>query len=444
VKSKQTTNQSRVFLLKKKYQILLFVLMLIITFTIWRMKSNFFYWDEWDWLKEIAQDKFNIFTPHNEHFLPLSKLFYLAEIRVTSASPLLLHYGMLILHAVTSFTLAHFLFKLFKSNTLALIGSGIFLLHPFQWQNVLWTFQSQIILNVWFFLLALLFLIKFFEKKKFIHYVLSLVFTLLQAFCFGNGLILPLIIILFFILFRNSNISRKFMIPYFALFFIVLALYKLYGSQNITSHTGVLSTSAIPYMARYFLYGIVNNFSRTFVLRGSAPPLFFTIFIGLFFIGVGFLIISKNIRLKVRNLKILLFSLVFYILIFVPLSLSRFKLGVVQSLADRYAYYFLIPFILTILVFLDYFFKKFKNSRISIIVLIIGLFVFSSISVRRVFRQKNIVENRNGKNYQEVLHYKKDRSYEPDFSELHPYLSKEEILEISENLDLLKNDTMVK
>lgn len=436
IKYKNRLLLSQKFLLDNQTRLIFLFILFLVTFIIWRIDFNFYYMDEWDWLKELAEGTFNIWTPHSEHFLPIMKLFYFLQINILEISPLVMHFIMLILHTSVSFTFGYFLWLMLRENILSIAGTFAFMLHPFQWENVLWNFQSQIILNVELFLISLIFLKLFIEKKGLIYYYSSLFFIFFQAYCFGNGLILPLLIIVFYLLFKRKKLSLKFIIPYIIIFIFNLTIYKLFGSDKTLSHTGEFSMNNIPSIVNYFLMAIMYNISRPLTFIGTPSFKLALIIFGLFFLFYTFILIH-DFKTKKKYFSVLLFCLIFYLVSFVLISITRFKMGFEQSFSYRYAYYYLIPIILLCLSFIRYLFLTFANKKVYQALVISSTLIFSILATYRILYYKSKVESRNRFNYQEIKYNYIDKTYDPNFSLLHPYFTKDEILQTSKKLNLI-------
>ncbi len=430
---------SNKFLVNNKVRISFLAFLFIVTFIVWRTNFSFFFMDEWDWLRDLAEGDFNIWKSHNEHFLPIMRIFYYFQINILKASPLMMHYIMLILHTLVSFAFGYLIWLILKENILSIAGTLAFMLHPFQYENVLWNFQSQIILNVGFFLISLIFLKIFLEKRNVKNYYLSLFFTFVQAYCFGNGLILPILTTIFFILFKKKNLSLKYSIPYLVIFVFNLVIYKLFGSEKITSHTGPFSIKNIPSIIDYFSKATFYNVSRSLTFIGN-PCLRIAFIIFILFFSVYIFVLLHDLKTRKKVFPILVFSLFLYFTCFILISITRFKMGFEQSFSYRYAYYYLIPIILLCLIFIKYTYGKKQYKNIYPLLITSFTLTFSILATYRTLYYKNEVEARNRFNYQELKQYSIDKDYDPNLLLLHPYLTKDEILQTSIKLNLINNE----
>jgi hypothetical protein len=436
VKTTKAVIDSKRFLYSSQMITAYILFLVIIAIVVWKMDRSFFFWDEWDWLKRISDNNFPIFEPHNEHLLPIIKLFYFAQIKLSSANPLFFHYAMISLHVFVSFLFTYFLFLMLKRNLLAVIGGVMFLVHPFQWENVLWSFQSQIIINVGFVIIALILLKLFIDKGRVFYYLLSLIFTFLQFFCFGQGLIFPLVLLTFFTIFKKEKNKLIQYLPFFVIFVINIIIYLQVRSQNVNSYSGLFSTDNLLAITKFYLYSLVMNLSRSFTLIGSPSGLlkFSVSILVLVVLLIGLIYVFLKSGKKLR--KRILFCIVFYLMTFIPISLGRYKMDKSIGLSFRYAYYFLIPVLLAVLsIIRRYLLYIGRSILIGVVILCIP---FSLYVIYKARSYKYGVIARNEFNCTELKRYYDDRNYEPDFSRLHPDLTEDEILEITNNLGVLE------
>jgi len=428
------------FVLKHFFPILLIVL-IFCSLISWNLKTPLFFWDEWDWLKEIAEGEFHILEPHNEHLLPIIKLLYVFQIQFLKLGASEIHTILLVTHAVTAFMFSYLVYLIFKRKIYSCVAGFIFLVHPFQWESVLWLFTIQIILCVLFFLTSLVFTKLYFEKQKFRFYLISIAFSFLQAYCFGFGLIFPLMNILFFYLFKNKKYSFKYDALYGFVFIINLVVYYRLAIGQFGSHTGGWSGfEDIKSIGIFFFGGTVSNLGRSISFidsPGRGVKALYLLLLSLLIIAILLLIIIQTIKGKKIVFKTLIFSGAFYLLIFAFLAVSRFNFGISGSFSSRYTYFYLMSIILGFIAVWEYL-RKIKERRKLINGMFLALCItFLSLSLLKKREYVNRVEERNVHNKLELMKYIGDETYDPDFSELHPYLSKEDIKNTAKKLDLL-------
>jgi hypothetical protein len=137
-------------------------------------------------------------------------------------------------------------------------------------------------------------------------------------------------------------------------------------------------------------------------------------------------------------LKLFLFAIFYFCTCFVLISGSRFRLGAEQALSYRYAYYYLIPYIIganiVVLSFQSLRIKAIFNTLF--IVFLIGVF---PLFTYKAYENRKAVDSRNLHNIAEIRKCYSDSSYNPDLSQIHPYLPKEDIIYISRTLHVIKD-----
>jgi protein O-mannosyl-transferase len=138
--------------------------------------------------------------------------------------------------------------QLFKNESIALISTILFLLHPMQMESVGWISELKNVLSTTFYLAGLLSYLKYsqtFTKK---HYVFTIMFFLLGCLSKSSVVVFPLSLICLDIVLQNK-ISIKFFINKIPLFIISIA----FGLINIKTQTADLFINyahAFPYYQR--------------------------------------------------------------------------------------------------------------------------------------------------------------------------------------------------
>lgn len=421
------------------FSILLFFSLLIVGFFYWRLKFNLFYWDEWDWVIPISQNSFNLLEPHNEHLLPISKALYLLLINLWGSSPNFIQYFILLLHILTSFIFGNLSYLFFKKKIYYVGASLIFLLHPFQWENVLWGFQSQIIMNVALLFLSIMFLKLFLDKANRLYYALSAFFIFSSAYTFGNGLIYPLILILLFLILRGKKHKLVYVLPYIVVLILNTCIYLVLSNNSTdSSFLNILNLNAIKDIFQYFIFAIGTNFSRSITLINNSPLLFYLL-INPILILLYLMLLINNKKNKVFVQSLLLGGII-YITAFLLTSLSRYEFGVRQSNDSRYTYFYLGGVIFLIIPVFEYYyfiFRKYIDKKILISLLGIVICIFLFRSIRKVTIQKEIINERNANNYLEMDLYGKNAQYVTGLSRLHPFRTNDELLSTFKYYDLI-------
>src|SRR3989339_112871 len=90
------------------------------------------------------------------------------------------------------------------------------------------------VFGVFLFLLAWLFLQKYLiQNKKYLIWI-SFSLAFLQAYFFGQGLILPIVLILYLILFYKNKKQLYYSMGYFLILIVNAVIYIIFAGKNIT------------------------------------------------------------------------------------------------------------------------------------------------------------------------------------------------------------------
>jgi protein O-mannosyl-transferase len=239
---------------RKLYFILLVIL--IITFISYFnvLKNGFTNWDDQIYVTENPQ--FIYQGTGSFHFLltnyyagnyhPLTMLSLALEYKISGQNPFLYHLTNLILHLLNTLLVFIFTRKLFKNDTIALITAAFFGLHTIHVESVAWIAERKDVLYAAFYLLSLIFYLKFLEnptnkgfwiKNK--YYLLCLGFFLLSLLSKAQAVTLSLVLFLidYYRGGKMVNLKRDInKIPFLvlSLFFGIIALMAQKFSGAIT------------------------------------------------------------------------------------------------------------------------------------------------------------------------------------------------------------------
>lgn len=411
---------------KLLYNVLLFIGVYVLVILYWRLRNSFFYWDEWTFLRDITYHMYSIWDAHNEHFFPLFKSFYFIEFKLFGLNAHYYQYVNLLLHTINIF-LIYYLSNLIFNNRWTSIVAGVFYaFNPMQSENLIWTFQSNILLNIMFFLLGLIFITKYIQNQKKYYILLGLIFTFLQNYFFGTGLFLPLVALIYFIILGRDRKYVKYYITILAIFIFNLGVYKITSADQVSQLAKGFKLSDYIPIIDYYLYAITNSVSRIFILLAKpSSGMVLTVYSIILCGCTAFYQKDRS-----TNKRILLITLYGSLIFWIPITLSRYKFGVEQSLASRYVSYTLIFSAFMIMYIINNYQKKIKHKNRLAVVLGLLLIVYLSQSYR--ISRVHIAEQEaiNKYNYSQAIKYIKDRNYPADFSKLHPLRTKDEIYKI--------------
>lgn len=203
-----------------------YFLILVPILIYFRSMSYGFIWDDHTYILNNpvlnASDGFlKIWTTHaNVDFWPVSYSLLWLQKQLFGNDAFEYHIVNLFL-----FTLSIFLvYKLLKKVSLdsAYVLALIFVLHPMNVAAVAWVFQIKTNLANVLGLLSAIFIIKFFENKKIIYYLFSLIFVVLSFLSKISLVMLPVIFLLY--LYFSDKLSKRNLLALMPFFILSFAL----------------------------------------------------------------------------------------------------------------------------------------------------------------------------------------------------------------------------
>ena len=265
------------------------------------------------------------------------------------------------LHAANSFLVflsAEKFIRIIFSSSFRMIAffSGLFfLVSPYQTESVLWAPSDVMVLfTTTFFLLSLLFILRYFESKKIFSLFCSHAFFFLAVFSYESSFVLPAIVLIIYISYRShfsskinlKEFSVKVLLPQAGIIFSYLLVTKLFfgswlwhsGEVDLAVSFSRLAGCFLKYQLKFFGFFRYWQFSSAETLLRSIyanPAILIPIFLGaatIFFTATFFLFRRKN---KVAILLLILF-ICFSISLAPVLSLDSSFLTYIYP--DRYGY----------------------------------------------------------------------------------------------------------
>jgi len=260
---------------------------------------------------------------HNEHciFFPrLVMLFSAKVVHYNTIFELFLSWLFLMLSGIIIFSvLKQHLGKKFKVSHFILISFLIFNLR--QWENMLYGWQFQIPMSVFFMLLGFYLV----EKDNNISFIISVIAAIISSFSFANGIaVWPIALPALFVCHKKEKLKIYIWI---FLGFLVMFFY-LSGYSRPVSHPSLFSFMKNP--VNFLLYFFVSLGSPLTTEKYSA------LFIGVVLFFMYGYFICKFFKSKEYNsffpISLILFSMLSSLII----SLSRSGFGFQQAIASRY------------------------------------------------------------------------------------------------------------
>mgnify|MGYP006872994129 CR=1 FL=1 len=412
----------------KTYQIILLFLLLSVTVIIFTpiLNAEYAKTDDWVMLKSYSGTLKNISlnyiinTFKNSHeglYHPLVTLSYSLEVMIFGFVPAIFHFDNILLHLLNIVLVFLLFFKLSKNNYwISFIITVLFAIHPTRVEVVSWISARKDLLYAPFYLLSILFYLKYNERTTkipdchadksacndgqwqiytSIHLYLytSIFFFLLSCFSKSMAITLPFLLIL--IDWYTNNLNRKkfkIYLPYFiiAIVFIFIAIKVHYPTNYINSNFSLFNHfinfinahfNILFYFDKLFLPINLYCMYPYFYKMTTMPPWFIMYSPAVLYILIFFSFLS----LKKYKIKTIFFGIFFFLITILPTS-GMLKTGDFM-VADRYTYLPYLGLFFIIAKFIIFIFRKYNRIVKSFIICIcISVFlIFGYLSSERIF-----------------------------------------------------------
>jgi protein O-mannosyl-transferase len=139
---------------------------------------------------------FTTFYKGNYH--PLTTIVYALEYKLVHDSPVLYHLINLLFHLVNVVLVFLFVKRLLKNPEIAFITAIFFGIHPMHVESVAWVSELKDVMYAFFFMLSVLFYMKFYEAKEKTarYYLISLILFILSCLSKSAAVTLPAVLVL--------------------------------------------------------------------------------------------------------------------------------------------------------------------------------------------------------------------------------------------------------
>lgn len=385
------------------YAIVVYLLIVaVVTFS--SMTNYFFVGDDFTWFRWVSDCNFggfqscgsgintiiSYFTDANGFFYrPGTKVYFYLMHEIFWLNQTVYHTVSLLLH----FTVAVLLFflsrKILKDFFLSFLASFFFLLLSGFSEAVFWISSTGFLFNAVFMLASLLFYILWSERNNRLYFILSILFGGLSLLFHEVGVVSPVLILLYALIFREEMSIKKIIgKPGYLWFFAPIVPYlllRLFAQSHWFSGDYSYNLLKLPFnifgngmgyvMISFFgpaalpLYEYIRTFSREHLVISALGVVVISYLLVLF----GRLYIKTAAK---EDQKIVLFCLLFFIISLLPF------LGL-GNITSRYSYLANVGFAM----FFVYLLKKLyfgflgsgKNIALSMFILIISIFCFVHI-----------------------------------------------------------------
>lgn len=365
------------------------------------MISNYFVGDDFTWFRWIANCQsasckeplvrvFQFFTDSQGFFYrPGTKIYFYVMYSMFWLNQVVYHIVSIALHFIVVVLFFLIARKVLKSNLLSAFAAFLFVVMSGYAEVVFWTASTGYLFNAIFALSSILLFSLWEEKKKNIFFILSLISILFGMFFHENGIIVPLLIIMYsFVIGNRKKISEAFKDIHILLILSPIPLYLfvryISGSHwfngDYSYNLIKLPFNIIGNFIGYLLvvmfgpitipfYEKLRNYSRENVLISSViMVLIFCLFI---YLGKKYLH-----KVTKEDKKVILFGLMFSVISLLPF------LGL-GNIASRYSYLASLGFILIFALFMKKVFMGLKafGREISVMSIVIFISVFSLLHI---------------------------------------------------------------
>ncbi len=340
------------------------------------------------------------FTSGN--WIPLTWFTYLTEATLFGVHPITFHLFNLVIHTLNSVVLFIFVNKITETynNTdekiisnywFAFFVSTIFAIHPQRAEAVVWISELKEVLCTLFYIISLIFYLKYININNLRFYYYALLFFTLALLAKPMAVSLPLILILLDVCkLKQQGKSIGLNIFYnkfiFIVFSVITGLISIKAQQSTNAIFSDLTVTQkifhvfISYFYYLQLLFYPENLSIYYTSSGIADSIYYMVLSALIISGVSFFLIKQK--------NILTFGWYWFLLTLLPV-IGVIKVGG-QFIADRYTYlshigiYFILFYLINII------WRKKQNFRyLVLLVLFLWSAMLFSFSINYIEKWSN-------------------------------------------------------
>jgi len=396
------------FFTKSKISIIFVVIpSLILVVLISVFGVNVIIGDEWaivPYFEKLFEKKISIedlFSPHNEHIIFFPKIVMLFNALVFKYnSKLQMFLGLFFIFLnflLISKKLYELLEKDFNISHLILPSFAIFTMR--QWENLLYGWQFQIPMAV-FFVLFSFYCLSYIEKSN-IYFLLAIVSSIIASFSFGNGILVWFIGL--FIIYSKIGFKKEFFIWLIFSIIIIIFYFNVYVESLSSSNSSLYRSRNVINIIIYF---ITSTGSSLTTEKYSA-------------FVIGILLISLYFY-SLKNYKEYIFwnsIIIFVIVSLFIVAISRSGFGWQSAIASRYVSFSIL---LPVSIYSIFLHRSYLGEGKNIFRLIIMLFFIQIITSFANYFKYEIVYNENKIEENILKNYKQktNKDLMPDLSKI--------------------------
>ncbi|MCD4681292.1 MAG: tetratricopeptide repeat protein, partial [Bacteroidales bacterium] len=342
-------------------------------------------------------------------YRPIPLMSYAIEIGIFGLKPAVHHFFNILFYTILSlliyFLLSQFIFP-DKNKLLSVFITTLFIIHPLHTEVVSNIKSRDEIFSFLFFVLSIIYLFKYYDVKKVLYWIFSVLFYVLSLFSKENALIYILIIPLFLYFFKNIKLKEisRLILPYVIMLAVFLVVRYIvitgrgaeltYVNNALLIYDGFFESYAVAfYILLLYLKLLIFPYPLLWDYSYGHFEMDNTVFV---LAIISFLIYLAMLIYALAGFKkknIFSFLILFYLLTFSMVSNIFFYIG--STMSDRFLFIPSFAFCIAIMIIAGKVLKinfdaakpKFKTG--SIILFSILFMVFSVYSYSESKQWKN-------------------------------------------------------
>ncbi|GAB4329326.1 MAG: tetratricopeptide repeat protein [Bacteroidales bacterium] len=304
-------------------------------------------WDDGEYITDPAVRSFDveeIFTrPFLGMYQPIAVVTLAWNYHTSGENPVPYHSANLLLHLINTLLVYLLIRRMTGRIDTSVLISLLFAIHPMHVESVTWIATRSNLVYSFFYLLALIFYLRYLETKKW--YLYLAVFVLFVLACFSKVTAITLPVLLWLFDYYNERkrsfavILEKIPMLLISLAFGLIAVHyagqfghikELSEDYNIFDRLILLAYSIVFYIVKFFAPAHLSAVYAFPLKEGSFLP-------GVYYFGAFlFIVLAFNVVILGKSRKTVVFGLLFFLITIgpvLPLQWSRMLM-----LADRYTY----------------------------------------------------------------------------------------------------------
>ncbi len=389
--------------LNKKYSTLILFFVVLVAFGIFSpaLQHDYVLYDDNEYVTEnpdiqnLTFENIQLFfsKAYNNTYVPLSMVSWAVEYKLFGLNPTVHILNNILLHLLNICLLFLFVRRLTRNNTLALVVSTLFALHPVHVESVAWITERKDVLYAFFYLLALIYYLKDLDSPSDnphrYYYFLSLLFFILSILSKGQAVTLAPVLVVIDIYKRKQPFALKVILEKVPFFLLALAggLAALHFQNLFSGNAGLyhftfvqrLFVSSVAFCGYLFNSLFPYWLSAFYPLPSSSAPL-----PALYYLASLVILAYTALTLWLwKKDKLLFFALSFFLLNLI-LMLDHTKVGK-ALLADRFLYVASIGFSMGAGVLIYRLSLKYKTLALGLLLTIVVSYGIASSAYVRHF-----------------------------------------------------------